>query len=58
MNCSRRKKNMLGSQFDPTYVALFVKVQETILAAKENPDEYYAKYSRISKFFSKQAANV
>lgn len=51
-------KRCSGSQFDPTYVALFVKVQETILAAKENPDEYYAKYSRISKFFSKQAANV
>ncbi len=40
-----------GSQFDPSCVAVFVKVQNTILAAKNDPDTYYEKYSRISKFF-------
>lgn len=43
-----------GSQFDPTCASVFVKVESTILAAKNNPDEYYEKYSRISKFFKEK----
>jgi len=36
-----------GSQFDPKLAALFIKNQDKILAAKENPDEYYEKYSYL-----------
>ncbi len=36
-----------GSQFDPNLASLFIKNQDKILAAKENPNEYYEKYSYL-----------
>lgn len=36
-----------GSQFDPQYAALFISIQDKILAAKNNPEEYYEKYSYL-----------
>ena len=36
-----------GSQFDPKLAELFIKNQDKMLAAKENPDEYYEKYSYL-----------
>lgn len=36
-----------GSQFDPSLASLFISIQEEILAAKDNPDEYYEKYSYL-----------
>ena len=38
-----------GSQFDPVLAQKFVEIQDTIRAAKENPDEYYLKYSSLYK---------
>ena len=42
-------KRCAGTQFDPNLAALFVKLQDTIKAAKENPEEYYEKYSYLQK---------
>jgi len=36
-----------GSQFDPELAKKFVEIQDTIKAAKENPEEYYKQYSTI-----------
>ena len=36
-----------GAQFDPVLAKKFVEIQDIIKAAKENPEEYYQKYSTI-----------
>ena len=36
-----------GAQFDPILAQKFVEIQGIIEAAKENPEEYYAKYSTL-----------
>lgn len=36
-----------GAQFDPVLAQKFVEIQGIIEAAKENPEEYYAKYSTL-----------
>ena len=36
-----------GTQFDPQFAALFIKIQDKILAAKNNPEEYYERYSYL-----------
>ncbi len=36
-----------GSQFDPNLAKLFINIQDEILAAKENPEIYYKKYSYL-----------
>ena len=38
-----------GSQFDPTLAKKFVEIENIIRAAKENPEEYYIKYSTLYK---------
>ena len=38
-----------GSQFDPQLAKKFVEIQDIINAAKENPEEYYMKYSTLYK---------
>lgn len=38
-----------GTQFDPELAKKFVEIQDIIKAAKENPEEYYAKYSSLYK---------
>ena len=40
-----------GSQFDPNFAEIFIKIQNTILAAKENPEEFYEKYSYLRNSF-------
>ena len=42
-------KKCAGSQFDPVLAQKFVEIEHTINAAKENPDEYYLKYSSLYK---------
>lgn len=42
-------KRCSGTQFDPNLAALFIKLADTIKAAKENPEEYYSKYSYLQK---------
>ena len=42
-------KRCSGTQFDPNLAALFVQLGDTIKAAKENPEEYYSKYSYLQK---------
>ncbi len=34
-----------GTQFDPELAKLFIEIQDEIRQAKENPEEYYKKYS-------------
>ncbi len=41
-----------GTQFDPNLAKKFVEIQDIIKAAKENPEEYYAKYSNLYKEIS------
>ncbi len=36
-----------GTQFDPDLAQVFIDNQDEIMRAKENPDEYYLKYSRL-----------
>lgn len=36
-----------GTQFDPKFAELFIQIQDKILAAKNNPEEYYEKYSYL-----------
>ncbi len=43
-----------GSQFDPEYAKVFISIAEEIRKAKDNPDEYYEKYSCISQFFENE----
>ena len=38
-----------GSQFDPNLAKEFIAIQDIIKAAKENPEEYYLKYSTLYK---------
>lgn len=38
-----------GAQFDPELAKKFIEIQDIIKAAKENPEEYYAKYSSLYK---------
>ena len=38
-----------GTQFDPNLAKIFVENQEEILQAKNNPEDYYKKYSYIYK---------
>lgn len=42
-------KRCSGSQFDPNLAGKFIELEETIKAAKENPEEYYSKYSFLQK---------
>lgn len=42
-------KRCSGTQFDPNLAELFIKLGDTIRAAKENPEEYYSKYSYLQK---------
>ena len=42
-------KKCSGSQFDPTFAEKFVELESLILSAKENPEEYYYKYSYLQK---------
>ncbi len=42
-------KKCSGSQFDPTFAEKFVELEATIKAAKENPEDYYYKYSYLQK---------
>lgn len=38
-----------GTQFDPALAKKFLEIQDIIKEAKENPEEYYAKYSTLYK---------
>ena len=40
-----------GSQFDPNLAKLFIENQDEMLKAKENPEEYYQKYSYLERKF-------
>ena len=42
-------KRCSGSQFDPNLASKFIELEQIIKAAKENPEEYYAKYSFLQK---------
>jgi len=42
-------KRCAGSQFDPNLAYKFVELEHIIRAAKENPEEYYSKYSFLQK---------
>ncbi len=39
-----------GSQFDPALAELFVKLEDKIKEAKDNPEFYYAKYSYLQQY--------
>ena len=41
-----------GSQFDPELAKKFVEIQDIIKSAKDNPEEYYLKYSSLYKEIS------
>jgi response regulator RpfG family c-di-GMP phosphodiesterase len=41
-----------GAQFDPELAKKFIEIQDIIKAAKENPEEYYLKYSSLYKEIS------
>ncbi len=41
-----------GAQFDPALAQKFVEIQDIIQAAKDNPNEYYLKYSSLYKEIS------
>lgn len=45
-------KKCAGTQFDPVLAQKFVEIEDIIRAAKENPDEYYLKYSSLYKEIS------
>ena len=38
-----------GTQFDPNLAQKFIEIQNIIKSAKDNPDEYYVKYSTLYK---------
>ena len=40
-------KKCAGTQFDPVLAEKFVEIEDIIRAAKDNPDEYYIKYSTL-----------
>lgn len=50
-------KRCAGTQFDPVLAQLFIDNQEEIKAAKENPEEYYDKYSYLLKIINQTAEN-
>ena len=50
-------KRCAGTQFDPVLAQLFVDNQEEIKAAKENPEEYYDKYSYLLKIIKQTSEN-
>ena len=43
-------KRCAGMQFDPELAEIFVAHEDEIKAAKENPEEYYAKLSFLQKY--------
>jgi len=42
-------KKCAGAQFDPELAKKFVEIENIIKAAKDNPEEYYTKYSSLYK---------
>ena len=38
-----------GTQFDPKLAEMFISIEKEIKAAKDNPEEYYLKYSLLYK---------
>ncbi len=44
-----------GTQFDPEYAKSFIEISEEIRKAKDNPEEYYRKYSTIQQYFDNNA---
>lgn len=50
-------RNCSGTQFDPTMAEKFIEISDLISAAKENPEEYYAKYSYLQKEINSVIAN-
>ena len=47
-----------GSQFDPELAQKFIDMQDLILQAKENPEEFYAKYSVLQKKVAENIHNM
>ena len=47
-----------GSQFDPELAQKFIDMQDLILQAKENPEEFYAKYSVVQKKVAENIHNM
>ena len=47
-----------GSQFDPELAQKFIEMQDLILQAKENPDEFYSKYSVLQKKVAENVHNM
>lgn len=45
-------KRCSGTQFDPVLAELFVSCSEELKAAKENPEDYYNKYSYLQKMIN------
>ncbi|MDD3012273.1 MAG: HD domain-containing protein [Candidatus Gastranaerophilales bacterium] len=45
-------KRCSGSQFDPSIVETFLKVENTFLEATKNSEDYYSKYSVFNKILS------
>lgn len=43
-----------GGQFDPELAALFVQMQDVIKSAKDDPEEYYSKYSYLHEEINSQ----
>lgn len=41
-----------GSQFDPVLAELFIKIEDEIRLAKEDPDTYYPKYSHLQQMIN------
>lgn len=50
-------KRCAGTQFDPVLAQLFVDNQDEIRAAKDNPEEYYDKYSYLLKIIKQTSEN-
>lgn len=44
-----------GTQFDPVLAELFIKVQDKIARAKNDPEVYYPKYSYLQKIINETA---
>ena len=47
-----------GSQFDPELAQKFIDMQDLILQAKENPEEFYAQYSVLQKKVAENIHNM
>ena len=50
-------KRCAGTQFDPVLAQLFVDNQDEIRAAKDNPEEYYDKYSYLLNIIKQTSEN-